>query len=80
MPPFVSETATTRTPASSRNFATKDPALPNPWTAAVAPFSGRDSRLAASSIATKQPSAVASLRPAEPPSESGLPVTTPSVE
>ena len=37
-------------------------------------------RLAASSIVTKQPSAVASFRPAEPPSGIGLPVTTPSVE
>ena len=80
MPPFESETATTRTPASSRNLAANDPALPNPWTAAVAPLSESDILLAASSMATKHPSAVASLRPAEPPSESGFPVTTPSVE
>ena len=48
--------------------------------AAVGPSAPSACAWRASSIATKQPSAVASLRPAEPPSGIGLPVTTPRVE
>jgi hypothetical protein len=53
------------------------PTLPKPWTAMRAPLISMPIRVAASQPTTKTPRPVASRRPRLPPSEIGLPVTTP---
>src|ERR1700683_1538311 len=77
-PPRESLIATTRAFFSENKRAAIDPAFPKPWIATVAPRSDIFFTLQASSTATKQPRAVASWRPSDPPMEIGLPVTTPS--
>jgi hypothetical protein len=56
------------------------PALPAPWTATRDPLRFSFRILQASRIVNWQPRAVASLRPSDPPTERGLPVTTPRQE
>ena len=77
MPPDESLTATTLAPSSPISRAAIEPALPKPWTTTRAPSSGIATCLTASTMQKTAPRAVASLRPSEPPSEMGLPVTTP---
>src|SRR5438132_18475 len=70
----------TRAPASPKSWAATAPALPKPWTATRALYTpsspGAAPRARARWVANRQPRAVASWRPCEPPSDSGLPVTT----
>src|SRR2546430_1789791 len=77
-PLFESHAATTFAPSSATSRVIIDPALPNPCTATRAPFRSTPFTLQASRSAYNAPRAVASCRPCDPPSESGLPVTTPS--
>ena len=56
------------------------PTLPNPCTATRAPASGIPRWRAVSRVAIETPRPVASIRPAEPPMEIGLPVTTAGTE
>ena len=72
----MSDTASTRAPASWHIRAATDPTLPNPWTTTRLPESVKPRRGAASRAISMSPRPVASTRPREPPSESGLPVTT----
>ena len=77
MPPVESETATTVAFSSCISCAAIEPALPKPWIATRA-FGSSSPRCRPASMMQKTvPRAVASLRPSEPPSEIGLPVTTP---
>ena len=55
------------------------PTLPKPWTAAVACDGSMPRCSSAASATWTTPAEVAEARPSEPPSETGLPVTTPSV-
>jgi hypothetical protein len=80
MPPWESDMAMTFAPSEWSRRATMLPAFPAPWTTTRDPFSGIFSCLAASRTTNWQPRAVASLRPSEPPTESGFPVTTPRAE
>ena len=77
MPPVESETATIVAPSASISWAAIEPALPKPWIETVALSSSIPRWRAASMMQKTVPRAVASLRPSEPPSEIGLPVTTP---
>ncbi len=70
-------TATTLAPASWNSLAATAPTLPKPCTATRAPLISRPILRAASEPTTNTPRPVASWRPSEPPSEIGLPVTTP---
>src|SRR5437764_480292 len=72
--------ATTAAPSSCRNFARNEPTLPNPCTATFMPASRRSCFATASRMQKRLPRAVASSRPSDPPTLSGLPVTTPSTE
>jgi len=56
------------------------PAFPKPWIATVAPRRCMRFTRQASWATKRHPRAVASLRPSEPPSETGFPVTTPRLE
>ena len=80
MPPPESLTATMRAPASWNSRAALLPALPYPCTATRTPSSvsmpGMTPRVSSCWVAYMLPLAVASSRPTEPPSSSGLPVTT----
>ena len=79
-PVVESETAITVAPSSARNFARKLPTLPKPCTATVRFCSCSSFFRTASWMQYSEPRAVASSRPSEPPTLSGLPVTTPSTE
>ncbi len=80
MPPLVSETAITVAPAAAANCANREPTFPKPWIATLSPAIARPRRVRVSSSAKKTPRPVASSRPSEPPTASGLPVTTLSTE
>ncbi len=75
-PPFQSVTATIRAPMRRSSLADTAPTLPNPWTATRAPSRPNPTWRAASRATMLTPRPVASRRPADPPSSSGLPVTT----
>ncbi len=77
MVPVWSCTATTLAPASANSLAAVPPTLPKPCTATRAPSSTSPVRRAASTPTVNTPRPVASTRPSEPPSSTGLPVTTP---
>ncbi len=70
-------TAMTLAPASWNSLAATLPTLPKPCTTMRAPLISRPRLRAASTPTTNTPRPVASRRPSEPPSEIGLPVTTP---
>src|SRR5216684_2106787 len=61
---------------SERSCAETDPTLPNPWMATDAPLMSNPRCFADSRVAIVTPRPVASWRPSDPPSSSGLPVTT----
>ena len=73
-----SDTARTVAPSLTISCAAIEPALPKPCTTTVDVVRSmpRCSRRLDDAVNTA-PRAVASLRPSEPPSEIGLPVTTP---
>ncbi len=57
------------------------PTLPKPWTATLAPAMSRPMPARGVTRSCRRtPWPVASERPTDPPSESGLPVTTPGTE
>jgi hypothetical protein len=72
-------TATTRYPRATAVRAAHDPTLPNPWTAIATLGRERPHSSTISSTMTMHPRPVADSRPSEPPSGTGLPVTTPGV-
>ncbi len=67
-------------PASETNLAKSEPTLPNPCIATFSPSISRPWRRRVSRRQKKTPRPVASSRPSEPPTASGLPVTTLSTE
>ncbi len=71
----MSETAITRAPRAASSCAATPPTLPNPCTTQVASASPQPRRLIASSTTITTPIPVASGRSADPPTESGFPVT-----
>ena len=75
--PLTSETATTFAPARCSSLAELAPTLPKPWMATVLSGSSRPRRFNVSRVMNRSPRPVASTRPPEPPSATGLPVTTP---
>ena len=66
-----------RQPASCRNCAASPPTLPKPCTATVAPRGSTPASRSALNAAYITPRLVAPPRPSDPPTETGLPVTTP---
>ena len=80
MPPRESLTAIISAPASRISRAVPHPTSPNPWTATRAPCrEPSPCRIPCDrkrSVTIRQPLAVASSRPTDPPRSSGLPVTT----
>ena len=77
MAPVWSCTATTSAPASANSLPAVPPTLPKPCTATRAPSMLRPICAAASQAMVNTPRPVASRRPSEPPTSTGLPVTTP---
>ena len=69
--------ATIRAPCSWKMRDAASPTFPKPCTATRAPSSGMPSFFMASAPETNTPRPVASARPRLPPSDTGLPVTTP---
>ena len=78
--PFESDSATTRAPSSARSPARLRPTVPNPWIATRVSGKRRPSFWSAVRMQLRTPRAVAPSRPTDPPTASGLPVTTPSTE
>ena len=76
-PPRESLIATIFAFFSAKSRATAEPTLPKPRMATVAPRKLIFFTLQASSTTYRTPRPVASVRPSEPPMETGLPVTTP---
>ena len=78
--PRESLTAMTCAPASVKSWAAIDPALPKPWMTtrafAIDETPGTAPDAIARWVTKRQPRAVASRRPSEPPIGTGLPVTT----
>ncbi|MNW56779.1 hypothetical protein D3C74_345190 [compost metagenome] len=79
MPPYWSLTATTRAPWPARIAAACEPTLPKPWTATDASDSSRPASASAALVVWTTPCDVAVVRPSEPPTGMGLPVTTPGI-
>ncbi len=77
MPPVESLTATIFAPSAASRVAAMLPALPKPWMLTRSPGSDWLVALAHWRSVKTAPRAVASLRPSEPPTDIGLPVTTP---
>ena len=75
--PLTSWIATIFAPASKKILAAALPTLPKPCTAIRAPSSFTPTFRMAASPVTNTPRPVASARPSDPPSATGLPVTTP---
>ena len=75
--PDTSWIVVTLAPASAKPRAATAPTLPKPWTQTRAPGIGTPALCAAAWPTTNTPRPVASWRPRLPPSEIGLPVTTP---
>ncbi len=71
--------ATILIPLSSSNLAVFDPTFPKPCTAQVALLGFILNFCMAAKVLTMMPLPVASVRPKEPPSTNGLPVTTAKV-
>ncbi len=65
-----------REPSWAMSSAEIEPTLPNPCTATVAVLMSKPRCLADSRAEIITPRPVASRRPSDPPSSSGLPVTT----
>ena len=80
IPPSTSLTAITVAPASAvSNRARCPPTFPNPWITTRLPLSGIPKSRPYSIMTYMTPRPVASSRPSEPPSDTGLPVTTAGV-
>ncbi len=79
MPPVTSLTATTLAPCSASRRAGDEPTLPKPWIATVAPLDvdAAMRRSASLMVTTHAPAGGLRRGPREPPSATGLPVTTP---
>src|SRR5262249_41127986 len=80
IPPRESDMATTRAPSLWRIRATMAPAFPAPWPTTPAPVRLMPTDFEASRMVNWHPRAVASFLPSDPPTERGLPVTTPRQE
>ena len=74
--PPTSEAATTRYPRALASRAAHVPTLPNPWMATVVALRSIPAAVTAWSRQMMHPVPVASVRPGDPPSSTGLPVTT----
>ena len=78
--PPTSATATTRIPAEERRKARGLPTFPKPCTTARAPATGMSSAAKTARTQRTTPDAVAPVCKRIPPTDSGLPVTTPGSE